>query len=118
MKPSALDHQLGPWRFNDPGSDMVEDNAFIFKNECVSVPRRRKHFANEQNRKVFRYSPDVVYGASFFSNLMDFNTFDLSIGPVHINVNPYFRRMPIRYTLRSKQNEEIVFCTISFQLVE
>lgn len=118
VKPSALDHQLGPWRFNDPGSDMVEDNAFIFKNESVSVPRRRKHFANEQNRKVFRYSPDVVYGASFFSNLMDFNTFDLSIGPVHINVNPYFRRMPIRYTLRSKQNEEIVFCTISFQLVE
>ncbi|KOS14896.1 hypothetical protein Malapachy_0942 [Malassezia pachydermatis] len=115
---SSLDEWLGPWRFGDPGADMVEDNAFIFTEESVSVPKRRKHFANDANRKNFTYHPDVVYGASFFSNLFDFNTFDLNIGPVHINVNPFFRDMPIRYTLRSKTNEEIVFCTISFQLVD
>lgn len=117
-EPSRLDTVLGPWRFADPSSDMIEDNAFVFTHESVSVPKRRKHFANEQNRKNFTYDPDVVYGASFFTNLFDFNTFDLNIGPVHINVKPFFREMPIRYTLRSKNDEELVFCTIAFQIVD
>ena len=112
---SALDAELGPWRFSDPGSDMLEDNAFIFVDESVSVPQRRHYFADSKHREEFVYDPDVVYGASFFSNMMDFNTFDLNIGPVRINVDPFFRDMPIRYTLRAK-NEDIVFCTISFQL--
>ncbi|CCU97849.1 unnamed protein product [Malassezia sympodialis ATCC 42132] len=114
---STLDDWLGPWRFADPSADMVEDNAFIFTDRSVSVPKRRKHFADEKNRKAFVYDPNIVYGASFFSNLFDFTTFDLSIGPVHLNVHPFFTEMPIRYTLRSKTNEEVVFCTISFQLV-
>lgn len=115
---SSLNEKLGPWRFSDPSSDMVEDNAFIFKTESVSVPKRRKYFSDEAHRKSFVYHPDIVYGASFFTNLFDFNTFDLNIGPVHINVHPFFQQMPIRYTLRSKTNEELVFCTISFQLVD
>lgn len=114
----SLDDKLGPWRFKDPGADMIEDNAFIFKTESVPVSKRRKYFADEANRKKFKYHPDVVYGTSFFSNLFDFNSFDLSIGPVHINVYPFFREMPIRYTLRSKTDENIVFCTVSFQLVD
>ena len=115
---SSLNEKLGPWRFSAPSSDMVEDNAFIFKTESVSVPKRRKYYSDEAHRKSFVYHPDIVYGASFFTNLFDFNTFDLNIGPVHINVHPFFQQMPIRYTLRSKTNEELVFCTISFQLVD
>ncbi|KAI3625473.1 hypothetical protein CBS9595_000834 [Malassezia furfur] len=114
----SVEQQLGPWRFSDPGADMIEDNAFVFVDKSVSVPERRKHFANTKNRKDFKYDPNVVYGASFFSNLMDFNTFDLAIGPVRINVSPYFKEMPIRYSLRAKHDEEIVFCAISFQLVD
>ena len=34
---------------------------------------------------------DVVYGAAFFSDMMDFNTFDLHIGPVRINVARFFK---------------------------
>lgn len=115
---SSLDEWLGPWRFADPSADMVEDNAFIFTDRSVSVPKRRKHFADEKHRKDFVYDPNIVYGASFFSNLFDFTTFDLNIGPVHLNVHPFFTEMPIRYTLRSKTDEEVVFCTISFQLVK
>ena len=115
---SKLDHELGPWRFSDPGTDMVEDNAFIFIDESVSVPQRRRHFANTRHRFDFKYDPDIVYGASFFSNLMDFNTFNLSIGPVRINLTPFFREMPIRYTLRARGNEDLTFATISFQLVD
>lgn len=115
---STLDEWLGPWRFADPSADMVEDNAFIFTDRTLSVPKRRKHFSDENHRKAFVYDPDVVYGASFFSNLFDFTTFDLNIGPVHLNVHPFFTEMPIRYTLRSKTDEEVVFCTISFQLVD
>ncbi|WFD30263.1 hypothetical protein MSPP1_001280 [Malassezia sp. CBS 17886] len=114
----AVEQQLGPWRFADPSSDMVEDNAFIFTSTSVPVPRRRKHFAEEKNRVDFKYNPDIVYGASFFSNLFDFNTFDLSIGPVRMNVSAFFKDMPIRYSLRAAGPEELTFCTISFQLVD
>ncbi|KAL7009880.1 hypothetical protein EMMF5_000788 [Cystobasidiomycetes sp. EMM_F5] len=54
---------------------------------------------------------------------MNFNTFDLAIGPVHMNIAKYFTDMPVRYTLRSTRLvpgslDEEVFLTISFQLVE
>lgn len=54
---------------------------------------------------------------------MDFNTFDLAIGPVHMNIAKYFTDMPVRYTLRSSRlvpgtNEEEVFVTIAFRLVD
>ncbi|WFD41845.1 hypothetical protein MPSI1_000481 [Malassezia psittaci] len=114
----SVEQQLGPWRFSDPGSDMTEDNAFVFLDKSVSVSGRRRHFANAKNRTDFKYDPNVVYGASFFSNFMDFNTFDLAIGPVRINVSPYFKEMPIRYSLRCKHNEEITFCAIEFRLVD
>lgn len=114
---SKLDAELGPWRFEDPGTDMVEDNAFIFTNESLSVPKRRKYFANQDHRRNFTYDPDVVYGASFFTDAMDFNTFNLGLGPVSLNLQRYFKSMPVRYTLRASE-EEPVFCTISFQLVD
>lgn len=114
---SKLDDQLGPWRFDDAGTDMVEDNAFIFTNESLPVAKRRKHFASVENRKKFVYDPDVVYGASFFTDAFDFNTFNLSLGPVGLNVAKFFKSMPVRYTLRAA-SEEPTFCTISFQLVD
>lgn len=116
--PSKLDEQLGPWRFADPGTDMIEDNAFIFTTRSLPVPRRRKYFASEKNRLEFQYDPDVVYGASFFTDAMDFNTFNLGIGPVRINVARWFQEMPVRYTLRSTKDENLTFATISFQLVD
>lgn len=68
-------------------------------------------------------SRSSVYGTSFFSPFMDFNKFNLSIGPVNMNVASYFSDMPVRYTLRSTRlvpgtMEEEVFVTISFQLVD
>lgn len=115
---SKLDEQLGPWRFADPATDMIEDNAFIFTTQSLPVPRRRKHFASEKNRLDFHYDPDVVYGASFFTDAMDFNTFNLGIGPVKLNVAKWFKDMPVRYTLRSTKDENLVFATVSFQLVD
>jgi hypothetical protein len=54
---------------------------------------------------------------------MNFNTFDLAIGPVSMNLERYFSTMPVRYTLRSTRlaqgsSEEEVFATMSFQLVD
>ncbi|PWZ02939.1 hypothetical protein BCV70DRAFT_183446 [Testicularia cyperi] len=115
---SKLDDQLGPWKFADPGTDMIEDNAFIFTTQSLPVPKRRKHFANEKNRLDFHYDPDVVYGASFFTDAFDFNTFGMSIGPVKINIAKWFTDMPVRYTLRSTTDENLTFATVSFQLVD
>jgi hypothetical protein len=82
-----------------------------------------------------------VYATSFFSPFCDFNTLDLKvclsdysffgtgadedgsqIGPVSINLQRFFREMPIRYTLRSTRPEgnvegaeEESFVTISFK---
>ncbi|KAL9935572.1 hypothetical protein V8E36_005920 [Tilletia maclaganii] len=114
---SKLDDELGPWRFSDPSTDMLEDNAFIFTNQSLPVPRRRRHFANQKNRLEFKYDPDVVYAASFFTPFCDLNTFDLDIGPVHLNITRFFKDMPIRYTLRAA-DESITFATISFQIVD
>lgn len=115
---SKLDDKLGPWRFADPGTDMVEDNAFIFTTHSLPVPKRRKHFAAVKHREEFHYDPDVVYAASFFTDAMDFNTFQLGIGPVKINVARFFTDMPVQYTLRNTQDENITYATVSFQLVD
>ncbi|WAR52051.1 hypothetical protein PtB15_1B490 [Puccinia triticina] len=117
---------LGPWRFKNPTTDILEDNTFVFLDKSVNVQKRRKHFSESggKHRKAFVYDPDVVYATSFFSPFMDFNTFDLAIGPVKINVAKVFGDMPVRYTLRSTridaQNnvEEEIFVTISFELVD
>ncbi|KNZ57150.1 hypothetical protein VP01_2228g1 [Puccinia sorghi] len=147
---SGQDHdpvqkQLGPWRFKNPTTDILEDNTFVFLNKSVDVQKRRKHFSESggKHRKAFTYDPDVsvshfipkivkaaslkeydVYATSFFSPFMDFNTFDLAIGPVKINVAKVFGDMPVRYTLRStrldqhNKVEEEIFVTISFELVD
>lgn len=130
-KRDPVQHQLGPWRFKNPTTDILEDNTFVFLNQSVNVQKRRKHFSesNGKHRKAFTYDPDVVYATSFFSPFMDFNTFDLAIGPVKINVAKVFGDMPVRYTLRSTRidrnhvgddvkPEEEIFVTISFELVD
>ncbi|EFP74669.2 uncharacterized protein PGTG_00625 [Puccinia graminis f. sp. tritici CRL 75-36-700-3] len=121
-----VQEQLGPWRFKNPTTDILEDNTFVFLDKSVNVQKRRKHFSENGGkfRKAFTYDPDVVYATSFFSPFMDFNTFDLAIGPVKINVAKVFGDMPVRYTLRStridaRNNvEEEIFVTISFELVD
>ncbi|EGG03239.1 uncharacterized protein MELLADRAFT_109368 [Melampsora larici-populina 98AG31] len=117
--------QLGPWRFRNPTTDILEDNTFVFLNKSVDVQKRRKYFSESygKHRKEFIYDPDVVYATSFFSPFMNFNTFDLAIGPVKMNVAKIFGDMPIRYTLRSTRiseggNEEEIFVTIAFELVD
>ncbi|KAH9441659.1 hypothetical protein Pst134EA_032711 [Puccinia striiformis f. sp. tritici] len=121
-----VQEQLGPWRFKNPTTDILEDNTFVFLNNSVNVQKRRKHFSENggKYRKAFTYDPDVVYATSFFSPFMDFNTFDLAIGPVKINVAKVFGDMPVRYTLRSTRIdqhnnvEEEIFVTISFELID
>ncbi|SCZ95233.1 BZ3500_MvSof-1268-A1-R1_Chr11-2g03373 [Microbotryum saponariae] len=128
---TGVSKHLGPWRFADPKVDAIEDSLFIFHDSTHerSVAERRKWFVQNHgyNRDQFTYSPDVVYTASFFTSFCDLNTFDLKMGPLGLNIAPYFAEQPIRYTLRSTRlaprpdgkpgpDEEEVFCTISFQL--
>lgn len=63
LSESKLDGELGPWRFSDPATDMIEDNAFIFTNESVSVAKRRKHFADTKHREDFVYDPGASISA-------------------------------------------------------
>lgn len=110
-----------------------QDTNFVFLDpgHPRTVAQRRKHFCVENCKhcKEFTYDPDVIYTASFFAPFCDLNTFDLKMGPISINVAPYFTRQPIRYSLRSTRmvprpdgkpgpEEEEVFATISFRLVD
>ncbi|BGP19171.1 hypothetical protein JCM10213_005823 [Rhodosporidiobolus nylandii] len=128
-----MERLLGPWRFADEGVDAMEDSTFIFLDPSHprTVAQRRKHFVQNdgENRKAFVYDPDLIYTASFFTPFCDLNTFDIKMGPVNINIAPYFTKMPVRYTLRSTRLapppdgssgplEEEVFATISFRLVD
>ncbi|KAK4699146.1 hypothetical protein P7C70_g7119, partial [Phenoliferia sp. Uapishka_3] len=129
---AEVDRLLGPWRFGKEGVDAMEDSTFVFLDpeHAHSVPQRRKHFASGdgKHRKELVYDPDVVYTTSFFTNFCDLNTFELRMGPVHLNIAKYFSDMPIRYTLRSTRmgprpdgkpgpEEEECFVTIAFDLV-
>lgn len=111
----------------------AQDTNFVFldPDHPRTVPQRRKHFCSEngKHRKEFTYDPDCIYTASFFTPFCDLNTLDLKMGPISINVAPYFTKMPIRYTLRSTRMaprpdgsagplEEEVFATIGFRLVD
>ncbi|BGP57590.1 hypothetical protein JCM8202_000494 [Rhodotorula sphaerocarpa] len=125
--------ELGPWRFADEEVDASEDTNFVFLDpgHPRTVAQRRKYFCVENCKhcKEFTYDPDVIYTASFFAPFCDLNTFDLKMGPISINVAPYFTQQPIRYSLRSTRmvprpdgkpgpEEEEVFATISFRLVD
>ncbi|GAA6038289.1 hypothetical protein JCM8097_003924 [Rhodosporidiobolus ruineniae] len=129
----SLVKELGPWRYGDEATDAAEDSTFVFldPDHPRTVAQRRKHFVTSdgQHRKEFTYDPDLIYAASFFTPFADLNTLDIKMGPVNINIAQYFTKMPIRYTLRSTRmaprpdgkegpEEEEVFATISFRLVD
>lgn len=60
-----VEAQLGPWRFENPASEPMEDNTFVFLDQNVPVSKRRKHFSKAESLKSFTYDPDV----SVFSSL-------------------------------------------------
>ncbi|CAA19280.2 DUF1769 family protein [Schizosaccharomyces pombe] len=116
-----LDPQLGPWRFANPKVDPIEDNSFIF-GEHKSVKERRKYFSSSKFcRENFFYDKDVVYCMSFFSPHMDFNTFNLNIGPIRLNVYKHLNsdgHQPIRYMMRETDDEDAVMFVVEFDLLE
>ncbi|WBW75500.1 DUF1769 family protein [Schizosaccharomyces osmophilus] len=118
---NSLDPQLGPFRFANPKVDPIEDNSFIF-GEHKSVKDRRKYFSSsEDNRTNFFYDKDVVYCMSFFSPHMDFNRFNLNIGPIKLNVYRHLNadgHQPIRYMMRETEDEKSIMFVIEFDLVE
>ena len=112
-----LDDRLGPWRFDDPKIEPIEDTAFIFGDTNHTVKDRRKYFAkNAENREQFEFDPDIVYCMSFFLPYMNFNTFDLKLGPLGANLHKYVNDQPLRYMARSSERPDEIFFTIEFSL--
>lgn len=112
-----LDETLGPWRFSNPKIEPIEDTAFIFGDTSHSVKDRRKHFAKSaENRKLFEFDPDIVYCMSFFLPYMNFNTFDIKLGPLGANLHKYVDDQPIRYMARSSENPNEVYFMVEFNL--
>ncbi|EPY50004.1 DUF1769 family protein [Schizosaccharomyces cryophilus OY26] len=118
---NSLDPQLGPFRFANPKVDPIEDNSFIF-GEHKSVKDRRKYFSSSTDTRAdFYYDKDVVYCMSFFSPHMDFNRFNLNIGPIKLNVYRHLNsdgHQPIRYMMRETEDEHAIMFVVEFDLVE
>ncbi|GJJ74764.1 hypothetical protein EMPS_07122 [Entomortierella parvispora] len=103
---------LGPWR-----QYLEEDTTFFLPDApSLSTSQRRKYFQSEQNRKDFKFKPDLVHGFEFFSPHMDFNTFDIRLG-LSLNVKKYLGGQPVRYICRTLDGET-VFWAVQFELVE
>lgn len=116
-KSHRLDKELGPWRFSNPKIEPIEDTAFIFGDTSHSVKDRRKHFAKSpETREEFLFDPDIVYCMSFFLPYMNFNTFDLKLGPLGANLHRYVDDQPIRYMARSADRPDEVFFMVEFSL--
>lgn len=112
-----LDDELGPWRFSDPKVEPLEDTAFIFGDTTYSVKERRKYFAKSlENRKHFEFDTDIVYCMSFFLPYMNFNNFELKLGPLGANLHKYVNDQPVRYMARCASRPEEVFFMIEFSL--
>lgn len=112
-----LDSELGPWRFSNPKIEPIEDTAFIFGDTSHSVKERRKHFAKSaETRREFAFDPDIVYCMSFFLPYMNFNTFDLKLGPLGANLHKYVNDQPVRYMARSADRPDEVFFMVEFSL--
>lgn len=112
-----LDQKLGPWRFSDPKVEPIEDTAFIFGDTTHSVKARRKYFAKSaENRRLFEFDTDIVYCMSFFLPYMNFNTFDIKLGPLGANLHKYVDDQPIRYMARNSEKPDEVYFMVEFNL--
>lgn len=112
-----MEEILGPWRFGDPTIEPIEDTAFIFGDTSHSVKDRRKYFAKSaENRADFEFDRDIVYCMSFFLPYMNFNTFDLKLGPLGANLHKYVNDQPVRYMARSAERPDEVFFMVEFSL--
>lgn len=113
----SMEEILGPWRFGDPTIEPIEDTAFIFGDTSHSVKDRRKYFAKSaENRADFEFDRDIVYCMSFFLPYMNFNTFDLKLGPLGANLHKYVNDQPVRYMARSAERPDEVFFMVEFSL--
>lgn len=54
-----VEKQLGPWRFSSTAAEPMEDNTFVFLDQNVPVPKRRKHFSRSEALTNFTYDSDV-----------------------------------------------------------
>lgn len=116
-RPETMEELLGPWRFADPTIEPIEDTAFIFGDTSHSVKDRRKYFAKSaENREDFEFDCDIVYCMSFFLPYMNFNTFDLKLGPLGANLHKYVDDQPVRYMARSAERPDEVFFMVEFSL--
>lgn len=56
----AVEAQLGPWRFSSQAAEPMEDNTFVFLNESVPIPKRRKYFSKQDSLQKFTYDPNML----------------------------------------------------------
>jgi hypothetical protein len=73
---------------------------------------RRKFFSKESNLSRFFFEPDMVYTFDFFSNYFSPSTFALEIGPMSIDLVPYFNGFPLFLSMaKDKSSGEYLWAT-------
>ena len=73
---------------------------------------RRKFFSKQSNLSRFFFEPDMVYTFDFFSNYFSPSTFSLEIGPMSIDLVPYFNGFPLFLSMaKDKSSGEYLWAT-------
>merc|ERR1719460_1762327 len=111
----AATNGLGSWNFG--GEKRIEEDSHLFLPEAerATTPkmgfRKRCHYySDETRRKNTFYEPDLVYNFDFLSSRVDFNKFQVVIGPFRKCVGPYMNKQPFdfRTTVYDDANEKII----------
>jgi len=111
----AATNGLGPWQYG--GEKRIEEDSHLFLPEAerATTPkmgfRKRCHYySDETRRKNTFWEPDLVYNLDFLSSRVDFNKFQVVIGPFRKCVAPYMNKQPFdfRATVYDDANEKII----------
>jgi len=106
---------LGPWTYG--GEKRIEEDSHLFLPEAerATTPkmgfRKRCHYYSDETiRKNTFWEPDLVYNLDFLSSRVDFNKFQVVIGPFRKCVAPYMNKQPFdfRAVVYDDANEKII----------
>jgi len=106
---------LGPWKYG--GEKRVEEDSHLFLPEAdredtpkMGFKQRCHYFADVTRRKNTFWEPDLVYNFDFLSSRVDFNKFNVVIGPFRKSMGPYMNKQPFdfRATVYDDANEKVI----------
>merc|ERR1712224_586580 len=86
------------------GERRIEEDSHLFLPEAIraSTPKmgfkqRCHYYSQEELRKQTFWEPDLIYNFDFLSSRVDFNDFNVVLGPFRKGMAPYMNKQPFDF---------------------